>query len=485
MKNGLLLIGLLLATPLFGQQTVFKSFEVDSAAEPRGGMSYLTTFLQVNLRKPVPAESKSVSGRVILNGIVEPTGRVSGVTVAQSLRPDMDREAVRVFKLFNAWKPAVKEGKSVRQLVTIPITYKPNEPYIYRDGTRIDYYDKDSKLISDSGSTARYKRVIPLDSVGRPTGDVVIYERKRSDWNEWYRLPLLRKKHSRTGPTGQPLFLLGHQNADQQWQGTLFTVDADGTIFAQGEYDTGKPVGLSVEYHANGSVAEASQNEKDTHALSSWFPNGQIKKIWTTNAPGPLTLSSSDKVTALWDSTGRQLVKAGNGLAIYTGSVRSYVDTTQRTLFVEQGLYQDGLKQGTWKGSYADGSYFYQELYDKGICQGGKAIKAGRDTVRYMDPGQQPEFPGGLQGLGQFLSQNLRYPIDAQKAGVQGRVFVSFVVCTDGTLCDYEVLKSVSPSVDQEAVRVVKAMSGRWKPGYQRGEAVRVKYNLPINFSLY
>lgn len=178
------------------------------------------------------------------------------------------------------------------------------------------------------------------------------------------------------------------------------------------------------------------------------------------------------------------MISNGSGQATYETPTTSRTDTTKKTQFVEKGLYENGFKQGVWTGRYADGSYAYEERYEKGICTGGKAVKAGADTIRYSAPQQQPEFAGGMSGLGQFLSQNLRYPVEAQRAGVQGRVFVSFVVCKDGSLCDYEVLKSVHPSVDEEAVRVVKAMSGRWKPGIQRGEKVRVKYNLPINFTM-
>ncbi|QKZ15608.1 energy transducer TonB [Spirosoma sp. KUDC1026] len=90
-----------------------------------------------------------------------------------------------------------------------------------------------------------------------------------------------------------------------------------------------------------------------------------------------------------------------------------------------------------------------------------------------------------MEGLGQFLSSNLRYPASAQRERIQGRVFVSFVVCEDGSLCDYEVLKGIHPDVDEEALRVTKIMNGHWKPGIQRGKKVKVKYNLPINFSLH
>jgi len=96
---------------------------------------------------------------------------------------------------------------------------------------------------------------------------------------------------------------------------------------------------------------------------------------------------------------------------------------------------------------------------------------------------QQPEFSGGMAALGQYLSKNLRYPAAAQRANVSGRVFVSFVVNTDGSIQDVQVLKGLGFGTDEEAQRVVKGMP-KWRPGKQSGRPVRVKYNLPINFTL-
>lgn len=96
---------------------------------------------------------------------------------------------------------------------------------------------------------------------------------------------------------------------------------------------------------------------------------------------------------------------------------------------------------------------------------------------------QQPEFPGGMSALGQFLSKNIRYPAAAQRANVSGRVFVSFVVNTDGSIQDVTTLKGLGFGTDEEAVRVVKSMP-KWRAGKQSGRPVRVKYNLPINFTL-
>ena len=96
---------------------------------------------------------------------------------------------------------------------------------------------------------------------------------------------------------------------------------------------------------------------------------------------------------------------------------------------------------------------------------------------------QQPEFPGGMAALGQFLGKNIRYPAAASRANVSGRVFVSFVVNTDGQIYDVQVLKGLGFGTDEEAIRVIKAMP-KWKPGKQSGRPVRVKYNLPISFQL-
>ena len=94
-----------------------------------------------------------------------------------------------------------------------------------------------------------------------------------------------------------------------------------------------------------------------------------------------------------------------------------------------------------------------------------------------------PEFPGGLSSLTKYLSANIKYPIDARENGVEGRVLVKFVVCTDGSLCNETIENSVMPSIDSEVLRVVQAMPN-WKPGKQNGEAVKVYYTLPVSFKL-
>lgn len=96
---------------------------------------------------------------------------------------------------------------------------------------------------------------------------------------------------------------------------------------------------------------------------------------------------------------------------------------------------------------------------------------------------EMPEFPGGMAECLKFLAKNIKYPTIAQENGVQGRVIVQFVVNRDGSIVDPVVMRSVDPYLDKEALRVIQMMP-KWKPGKQRGKAVRVKYTVPVTFKL-
>ena len=96
---------------------------------------------------------------------------------------------------------------------------------------------------------------------------------------------------------------------------------------------------------------------------------------------------------------------------------------------------------------------------------------------------EQPEFPGGMAECYKWIGKNLNYPTISAENGVQGRVTVNFVVNADGSIVDVKVLRGVDPYLDKEAIRVVSKMP-KWKPGKQRGKAVRCSFNLPVRFKL-
>lgn len=125
--------------------------------------------------------------------------------------------------------------------------------------------------------------------------------------------------------------------------------------------------------------------------------------------------------------------------------------------------------------------------------EGGEVLKA-KEVIAQPEPAVEetkvfdvvevmPQFPGGPSALFEYLSKNIKYPVVAEENGVQGRVIVTFVVERDGSITDVQVVKSVDPSLDKEAKRVVSSMPN-WIPGKQNGSAVRVKYTVPVTFKL-
>ncbi len=132
--------------------------------------------------------------------------------------------------------------------------------------------------------------------------------------------------------------------------------------------------------------------------------------------------------------------------------------------------------------------------YDQGSDEAEHVLKVNEKVVDEVPPAveenkvfevveQMPQFKGGDAALMKYLSDHIKYPPVAEENGIQGRVVATFVVERDGSITDVKIIKSVDPSLDKEAVRVLKSMP-KWIPGKQNGAAVRVKYTVPVAFRL-
>ncbi len=106
-----------------------------------------------------------------------------------------------------------------------------------------------------------------------------------------------------------------------------------------------------------------------------------------------------------------------------------------------------------------------------------------KKAMVYDMPEQMPEYPGGADALDDFLKANIKYPADAKAAKATGKVYVQFIVEKDGTVSEAKIRRGAHKSLDAEALRIVELMPN-WKPGSMRGKKVRVRYTLPITFSL-
>ncbi len=110
-------------------------------------------------------------------------------------------------------------------------------------------------------------------------------------------------------------------------------------------------------------------------------------------------------------------------------------------------------------------------------------LKAQNEDKPFTIVEEMPKYPGGEKAMFSYLSQNIKYPEYAKENNITGTVYIRFIVNTDGSLSDFKVLKGLHSSIDNEAIRVIKAMPN-WSIGKQNGKAVRVEYSLPIKFTL-
>ncbi|UKT62170.1 energy transducer TonB [Pedobacter mucosus] len=113
----------------------------------------------------------------------------------------------------------------------------------------------------------------------------------------------------------------------------------------------------------------------------------------------------------------------------------------------------------------------------------GASVGEGEAIIGVEGVDEYPEFAGGMKAWAKYMQRNLRYPSAAQDAEVQGKVFVSFVVERDGSITDVKILKGIGYGCDEEAAKVIKK-SPFWKPGRNKGNTVRVRYNMPISFTI-
>ena len=237
--------------------------------------------------------------------------------------------------------------------------------------------------------------------------------------------------------------------------------------------------GLKTSYHLNG-VKEAEEDYKKGQKVGdskSFYQNGNLKehRVYVDNiTKKPKVEILNYRTIQVADSLGKTFLDDnGNGI----------VNLKQTNGDVEFGKYVNGFKNGTWKSTNLNKDDKFEDTYENGKFIEGKTIKADGTIITYNDLEKLPEFKGGIEAFGKFLNKNLRYPPNARKNKIQGRVFINFVVESDGSLTGLKVLEGVEDELDKEALRVISLLT-QWIPGLQRGIPVRVSYIVPIFFQL-
>lgn len=240
--------------------------------------------------------------------------------------------------------------------------------------------------------------------------------------------------------------------------------------------------GLVLNYYPNGKTKSSVNYNKNSPTGNSYyfFENGKVKKqleypelSLKDNKLNNKQMEPEFKLIYQIDSLGEVLVEDGIGHLIEKTTIEN--DT-----LIEEGDYKNGYKDGEWKGRYVSGKSSYIETFAEGkFISGVNTI--GIDKVKYTVLDKAPDFNGGVDKFYLHIMSSLKYPKQLLDLGLNGYVVVRFKIEKDGDMVDIEVFKSLNPSADEEALRVIKS-SPKWIPGYRRGIPVEVSYNIPIRF---
>lgn len=483
MKTFLLYVTLFICSLTASAQTIYLPHEVERQVQPSGGLPFLNQFIGVNLQIPFQSAINGVNGKVYIQGIVEPDGSMTGLKVTRGLDSLCNQEAMRVMSLYKAWQPALVKGEKVRQQFAYPVTFKASSPSNF-DSTLmayVDYYD--TKLAPTANpKDYEYRMIRKLDKNGYINADVVSEQLKGKQWKELGRVPFKRSEiwYKFNNAEGKKDSISAYELAARDENASSYVTEhvfqQNGKVLKTTEYKGISKVSQINEYDLNGMLKSMQVYGDSSYTEASWYDNGQMKAVVTYPVMNPLTKDFENVYTSLWDPSGVQLVKDGEGM---WSSQTGY----EMGVLIEEGKVVKGRKSGKWIGKWTNGTTYYEEDYQDGILAEGTVYEDGNKRT-YSQVRVSPKFKGGDRNFYKFLGQNIKYPIEASQRRISGRVQLSFVVCEDGSLCDYKVEKGVGFGLDDEALRVVKKMTSHWEPGEERGKKVRVKYNLPINFQL-
>jgi TonB family protein len=226
-----------------------------------------------------------------------------------------------------------------------------------------------------------------------------------------------------------------------------------GNLRAEGIFYLSLPQGIVKSYYENG-------RKKSELYFREW--NGGSRDIEIIN---------------YFDSLGNYLIENGKGVCLNCNlNPFSEVD------FIESGSVENKLKHGDWRGNSNDNRVSFLEQYDKGVLTQGIQKFEGKE-FKYTEIETMAIPKGGLLEFYKFIGKEMVYPIKARRKGIEGKVFIRFVIDKDGSIIEVEIVKGIAKICDDEAVRVMK-LSPKWNPGLQRGRPVKQRYTLPIIFKL-
>jgi TonB family protein len=436
--------------PVFGQveqQPVFP-----------GGMAGFIEYLAGNVKYPAADESAKLEGTVEVGFIVEINGGISNIKALNGPSEDMKAEAIRAVAMSPKWVPGKQNNQPVRVSYTVPVFFSLN-------AAKPIYATVEAQPRFPGG----------LEGLGRFFSNNIQY-------------PTADREN---GVSGKVLL--------------TFAVERDGTL---------------SDIKALSGPSEAMKEEAVRVLLKSpkWRPgiinNRIVRTAYTVPVQftlpglvdGSITTDRKDIVFSQVDKQ-PQFPGGSSGFAHYLANNIKYPDVdkankTEGKVIASFVVETDGTLsdvkavRGPSESMKAEAVrvLLRSPRWVPGV-QNGNAVRVSYTVpIQFTIPGppdgkiysrveKQPQFPGGLEAFGKFLSANIRYPKEDRESNISGRVICSFIVEADGTLTDIKAVRSPSDAMAKEAVRVLM-LSPKWQPGLFDNKYVRTTFTVPINFNL-
>jgi TonB family protein len=241
--------------------------------------------------------------------------------------------------------------------------------------------------------------------------------------------------------------------------------------------EAGRRNGLSFFYHENGQLkGKASYKAGSLEGnVETWYPSGKSQSIESFSSI--TTLPQQSAILQYWDSLGNQIIKDGEGICTCVFGILS------GTNIIETGTLKAGVRDASWIGFRLDGSKYFDERYNDGEFVSGISFDKSGKSYSYTKREEAAIPSKGLADFYEQVRQAMKYPKEARRNRIEGKVFVEFIVDKEGNLTDVRAIKGIGYGCDEVAVDAVKS-SPRWIPGKQRGQPVRMKMVLPLDFKL-
>jgi|GEM_PF-1998433 tonB family C-terminal domain len=502
-------------------------FEV-AEKNPRfpGGDEALIQWIAQNIQYPATCQEQNIQGRVFASFIVEKDGSITNAKILRSPHPDLSAETLRLIEAMPRWTPGMQGGQLVRVNFSLPILFRldaATKDYLtyartmYVNWQTITWVDQAQLSKNMKEAYLNYIKALP-DSTLPPIAEedmdtiaqYVVREYRRSQFEKDFigsAASFLQKNYTKEQIAHH--IKLGIAKKEIVLNLMSFASSADTKKKIQNDFHSPLKNIAKGNAETQNPIAEKPCPDSFRTAFEIFWEDEGVRGVMEKEIIN-FEIKIRNDVSMKSTQSDAEKEEVGNNMMAYC---KKNAPIFWRNLLLnhiteeELRLFDDSAASTIpRKITKEQQDYFHQELLEKFINWNDRQIANNRTEYLYMlgdaidvdfetlpklsekdvykgKPDTEPSFPGGENAMLQWLLKNLRYPIMCMAEGVEGRVFASFVVDTDGSIGNIKIMRSPHPAMSKEVRRLLRIMP-LWSPATKDGKPVRVKYSVPIMFRL-